>query len=305
MRSLFCSVLFWSSGPFSLRVSRPLLQSSTLSKQKRLQRKKTLCIVFTETYMEVKLWLTTSARKSNAWQLCWTLCHCEGHLKSLMFEIRYDMIWYNNSPTRVWMNQIVKSSHSSFQDLSFFHTQTHIVPNIHHFAAINYMEHRAAAATVAQWVQNNFITAMDCLKLNMVAVDQLLHPLLSDLYASLNKLTIFEKKPDFEGKTKMDCKVGQDGWSTWVDRNNRLHSFTLILTESSDLTVPSFMAALPNAGAWLNGGMLVNTFVFWLVSFFLSFFFFLGGLLLLFLLLNLERIWLFGELVLWFFYTDH
>lgn len=211
MRSLFCSVLFWSSGPFSLRVSRPLLQSSTL-KTKKATKEKTLCIVFTETYMEVKLWLTTSARKSNAWQLCWTLCHCEGHLKSLMFEIRYDMIWYNNSPTRVWMNQIVKSSHSSFQDLSFFHTQTHIVPNIHHFAAINYMEHRAAAATVAQWVQNNFITAMDCLKLNMVAVDQLLHPLLSDLYASLNKLTIFEKKKQIlRGKQKWIARLAKMG----------------------------------------------------------------------------------------------
>ena len=46
----------------------------------------------------------------------------------------------------------------------------------------------------------NFITAMDSLKLNMRAVDQV-HPLLADLYASLNKLSILP--PDFEGKTKM------------------------------------------------------------------------------------------------------
>eukprot|EP00268_Persea_americana_P018152 TRINITY_DN1897_c0_g2_i1.p1 TRINITY_DN1897_c0_g2~~TRINITY_DN1897_c0_g2_i1.p1 ORF type:complete len:167 (+),score=23.62 TRINITY_DN1897_c0_g2_i1:433-933(+) len=69
------------------------------------------------------------------------------------------------------------------------------------------VEHRAsfsgcassAAATVAECVQN-FITAMDSLKLNMVAVDQV-HPLLADLLASLNKLGILP--PEFEGKVKM------------------------------------------------------------------------------------------------------
>ncbi|KAE8690480.1 Vacuolar protein sorting-associated protein 28-like protein 2 [Hibiscus syriacus] len=71
------------------------------------------------------------------------------------------------------------------------------------------VEHRAAeaasdsattsAAIVAECVQN-FITAMDSLKLNMVAVDQV-YPLLSDLSVSLNKLGILP--PDFERKIKM------------------------------------------------------------------------------------------------------
>ncbi|PHT64338.1 Vacuolar protein sorting-associated protein 28 -like protein 2 [Capsicum annuum] len=69
------------------------------------------------------------------------------------------------------------------------------------------VEHRAAVATsavssasvVAECVQN-FITAMDSLKLNIVAVDQV-HPLLSDLSSFLNKLFILPA--DFEGKTKM------------------------------------------------------------------------------------------------------
>lgn len=89
-----------------------------------------------------------------------------------------------------------------------------IVPNIERFAdtykmdcpaAINRLvlsgvpatiEHRAAAASsastsaaiVAECVQN-FITAMDSLKLNMVAIDQV-HPFLSGLNGSLNKLSI-------------------------------------------------------------------------------------------------------------------
>ncbi|XP_057499908.1 vacuolar protein sorting-associated protein 28 homolog 2-like [Actinidia eriantha] len=83
------------------------------------------------------------------------------------------------------------------------------------------VEHRAAtamsattsAATVAECVQN-FITAMDSLKLNMVAVDQV-HPLLSDLSASLNKLTILPV--DFEGKTKM---------KEWIARLSKMGAAT-------------------------------------------------------------------------------
>lgn len=68
------------------------------------------------------------------------------------------------------------------------------------------MEHRAAAAatsaaTVAECVQH-FITAMDSLKLNMVAVDQV-HPLLSDLLGSLSILHL-----DFLSKTKMKEWIG-------------------------------------------------------------------------------------------------
>lgn len=65
------------------------------------------------------------------------------------------------------------------------------------------LEHRAAAAAsastsaaiVAECVQN-FFTVMDFP--DMVAVDQV-HPLLSDLSASLNKLSIL--LPNFEVKT--------------------------------------------------------------------------------------------------------
>ncbi|CAH9081541.1 unnamed protein product [Cuscuta epithymum] len=112
------------------------------------------------------------------------------------------------------------------------------------------VEHQAAAAVsastsaavVAECVQN-FITAMDSLKLNMVAVDQV-HPLLSDLSASLNKLSILP--PDFEGKTKMKewlyrlAKMGAADELT-EQQSRQLH-FDL---ESS---YNSFMAALPSAG---------------------------------------------------------
>ncbi|KAB5560546.1 hypothetical protein DKX38_005503 [Salix brachista] len=113
------------------------------------------------------------------------------------------------------------------------------------------VEHRAAAAAssttsasiVAECVQN-FITAMDSLKLNMVAVDQV-YPLLSDLSASLNKLSILP--PDFEGKTKMKewllrlSKMGASDELT-EQQARQLH-FDL---ESS---YNSFMAALPSADA--------------------------------------------------------
>ncbi|KAJ0479832.1 putative vacuolar protein sorting-associated Vps28 [Helianthus annuus] len=75
------------------------------------------------------------------------------------------------------------------------------------------VEHRAAVAAlgvtsvaiVAECVQN-FITAMDSLKLNMTAIDQVF-PLLSDLSGSLNKMSILP--PDFEGKTKMEEWIGR------------------------------------------------------------------------------------------------
>ncbi|PPD72950.1 hypothetical protein GOBAR_DD30155 [Gossypium barbadense] len=101
------------------------------------------------------------------------------------------------------------------------------------------VEHRAAAAAsattsaaiVAECVQN-FITAMDSLKLNMVAVDQV-YPLLSDLSASLNKLA--------DELTEQQAR--------------QLH-FDL---ESS---YNSFMAALPNAektAGWSPLSMLITS----------------------------------------------
>ncbi|XP_078180955.1 vacuolar protein sorting-associated protein 28 homolog 1-like [Carex rostrata] len=119
------------------------------------------------------------------------------------------------------------------------------------------VEHRAAstaaassaaatsASAIAQCVQN-FITAMDTIKLNMIAVDQV-HPLLSDLSASFHKLTGNLLPPDFEGKVKVRewlarlAKMGAADELT-EQQARQLH-FDL---ESS---YNSFMAALPNAGS--------------------------------------------------------
>lgn len=57
----------------------------------------------------------------------------------------------------------------------------------------------SSAKHVAETVQH-FITLMDSLKLNMVAVDQV-HPLLSDLMVALNK--VGSLGPDWEGKCKI------------------------------------------------------------------------------------------------------
>ncbi|KAK0579811.1 hypothetical protein LWI29_031751 [Acer saccharum] len=112
------------------------------------------------------------------------------------------------------------------------------------------VEHRAAAsastntsaAIVAECVQH-FITAMDSLKLNMVAVDQV-HPLLSDLLGSLNKLTILP--PDFEGRIKM---------RDWISRLSKMGAADELTEQQArqlhfdlESSYNSFMAALPNAG---------------------------------------------------------
>lgn len=112
------------------------------------------------------------------------------------------------------------------------------------------VEHRAATATsavtsaavVAECVQN-FITTMDSLKLNMVAVDQV-HPLLSDLSVSLNKLSILP--PDFEGKMKM---------KEWIARLMKMGASEELteqqarqLTFDLESSYNSFMAALPTGG---------------------------------------------------------
>ncbi|KVH94040.1 Vacuolar protein sorting-associated, VPS28, partial [Cynara cardunculus var. scolymus] len=113
------------------------------------------------------------------------------------------------------------------------------------------VEHRAAAAasgvtsaaTVAECVQN-FITAMDSLKLNMVAVDQVF-PLLSDLSGSLNKLSILP--PDFEGKTKMREWIGRLAKMGAADELTEQQSRQLHFDLESSYN--SFMAALPTAGS--------------------------------------------------------
>ncbi|XP_016460729.1 vacuolar protein sorting-associated protein 28 homolog 2-like [Nicotiana tabacum] len=112
------------------------------------------------------------------------------------------------------------------------------------------VEHRAAAsmsavtsaAVVAECVQN-FITAMDSLKLNMVAIDQV-HPLLSELSSSLNKLSILPV--DFEGKTKM---------REWLSRLSKMGAADELTEQQArqlhfdlESSYNSFMAALPTAG---------------------------------------------------------
>ncbi|ESQ38094.1 hypothetical protein EUTSA_v10028962mg [Eutrema salsugineum] len=112
------------------------------------------------------------------------------------------------------------------------------------------VEHRAtlaettsnSASIVAECVQN-FITSMDSLKLNMVAVDQV-YPLLSDLSASLNKLSVLPL--DFEGKTKM---------KEWLLRLSKMGAADELTEQQSrqlhfdlESSYNSFMAALPKAG---------------------------------------------------------
>ncbi|CAA7046943.1 unnamed protein product [Microthlaspi erraticum] len=112
------------------------------------------------------------------------------------------------------------------------------------------VEHRAtvaastssSASIVAECVQN-FITSMDSLKLNMVAVDQV-YPLLSDLSASLSKLSILPA--DFEGKTKM---------KEWLLRLSKMGAADELTEQQSrqlhfdlESSYNSFMAALPKAG---------------------------------------------------------
>ncbi|KAG9455049.1 hypothetical protein H6P81_007953 [Aristolochia fimbriata] len=99
-----------------------------------------------------------------------------------------------------------------------------------------------SAATVAECVQH-FITAMDSLKLNMVAVDQV-HPLLSDLSGSLNKLSILPS--DYEGKVKMKEWIGRLSKMGAADELTEQQSRQLHFDLESSYN--SFMAALPNAG---------------------------------------------------------
>jgi len=113
------------------------------------------------------------------------------------------------------------------------------------------VEHRAAAATtsdpkIVAECTTNFITAMDVLKLNMVAVDQV-HPVLSELSASLNKFAVLP--PDFEGKTKM---------KEWLARLSKMGAADELTEQQArqllfdlDSSFNSFMAALPNSGTWL------------------------------------------------------
>uniref|UniRef100_A0A7N0RF64 Vacuolar protein sorting-associated protein 28 homolog n=1 Tax=Kalanchoe fedtschenkoi TaxID=63787 RepID=A0A7N0RF64_KALFE len=112
------------------------------------------------------------------------------------------------------------------------------------------VEHRASAASssitsaaaVAECVQN-FITSMDSLKLNMVAVDQV-YPLLSDLSASLNKLSFLP--PNYEGIVKMREWIGRLAKMGAADELTEQQARQLHFDLESSYN--SFMAALPSAG---------------------------------------------------------
>lgn len=98
-----------------------------------------------------------------------------------------------------------------------------------------------SAVAVAECVQH-FITAMDSLKLNMVAVDQV-HPLLLDLLSSLNRVPLLP--PDFEGKVKA---------RDWIARLNKMGASDELneqqcrqLLFDLDSSYNAFINALPNS----------------------------------------------------------
>lgn len=113
------------------------------------------------------------------------------------------------------------------------------------------VEHKAAttvgtnssAAIVAECVQH-FITAMDTLKLNMIAVDQV-HPVLADLFASLNKLSILPV--EFEGRSKMKEWIGKLSRMGAADELTDQQARQLHFDLESSYNL--FMAALPNTGS--------------------------------------------------------
>ncbi|PKA52422.1 Vacuolar protein sorting-associated protein 28 like 2 [Apostasia shenzhenica] len=100
----------------------------------------------------------------------------------------------------------------------------------------------SSAAAVAECVQH-FITAMDSLKLNMVAVDQV-HPLLADLSASLAKLGTGILPLEFEGKAKV---------REWITRLSKMGAADELTEQQArqlhfdlESSYNAFMVALPN-----------------------------------------------------------
>lgn len=114
----------------------------------------------------------------------------------------------------------------------------------HRTASVSSSLSGSSAAAVAECVQH-FITAMDSLKLNMVAVDQV-YPLLSDLSGSLAKLGGIVP-PDFEGRVKV---------KDWILRLSKMGAADELTEQQSrqlhfdlESSYTAFMAALPNAGS--------------------------------------------------------
>ncbi|KAH7299445.1 hypothetical protein KP509_24G011900 [Ceratopteris richardii] len=98
-----------------------------------------------------------------------------------------------------------------------------------------------SAVAVAECVQH-YITAMDSLKLNMVAVDQV-HPLLLDLLSSLNKVRMLSA--DFEGKVKTRNWIAKLSRMGAADELNEQQARQLLF--DLDSSYNAFMNALPNA----------------------------------------------------------
>jgi ESCRT-I complex subunit VPS28 len=101
----------------------------------------------------------------------------------------------------------------------------------------------ASATAIAQCVQS-FITAMDAVKLNMLANDQV-RPLLHELSTSMARLGPM-LPPDFEGKVKANewlAKLHKMGAADELtEQQARQLNFDL------DSAYAAFMAALPSAG---------------------------------------------------------
>jgi ESCRT-I complex subunit VPS28 len=109
------------------------------------------------------------------------------------------------------------------------------------------VEHKSAssdsgtAVAVAECVQH-YITAMDSLKLNMVAVDQV-HPLLSDLMSSLSRVP--QLSPDFEGKVKARDWIARLNKMGASDELNEQQARQLLFDLESSYN--AFMNSLPKA----------------------------------------------------------
>ncbi|GBG91065.1 hypothetical protein CBR_g51799 [Chara braunii] len=99
----------------------------------------------------------------------------------------------------------------------------------------------STTVAVAETVQH-FITAMDSLKLNMVAVDQL-YPLLCDLLGSLNRVA--NLGPDFDGKVKLKEWLGRLSKMAASDELNESQSRQLMFDLESAYT--AFMNSLPKS----------------------------------------------------------
>jgi ESCRT-I complex subunit VPS28 len=101
----------------------------------------------------------------------------------------------------------------------------------------------ASATAIAQCVQS-FITAMDAVKLNMLANDQV-RPLLQELSTSMGRLGPM-LPPDFEGKVKVNewlAKLHKMGAADELtEQQARQLNFDL------DSAYAAFMAALPSTG---------------------------------------------------------